>query len=69
MRGMRIEMLHAEEQNAILFAGVSSGCRYRLEAPKPSAALIAYAAALGIDESGGDDLGIQFAETVTIRCE
>ena len=34
-----------------------------------SVLLVAYAASLGINESGGDELGIQFAETVTIRCE
>lgn len=31
--------------------------------PSPSAALP------DINESGGDDLGIRFSETVTIRCE
>jgi len=63
------QMLHAEEGPAIALKGAPQGCRYRLEAPRPDAALIAYAAALGINETGGDDLGIQFAETVTIRCE
>ncbi len=46
-----------------------SDCRFHIEAPEPDAALVAYAASLGINESGGDELGIQFAETVTIRCE
>lgn len=63
------EMLHAEEGPAIMLKDAPEGCRYDIEAPKPDAALIAYAAALGINESGGDELGIQFAETVTIRCE
>ncbi len=54
---------------AIVPEDAPSGCRYHIEAPKPEAALIAYAASLGINESGGDGLGIQFAETVTIRCE
>ena len=63
------KMLHAEESPAILLKDAPRGCRYRLEAPRPDAALVAYAASLGINESGGDDLGIQFSETVTIRCE
>jgi len=63
------EMLHAEEGPAIVLKGAPQGCRYKLDPPRPDAALVAYAAALGIDETGGDDLGIQFAETVTIRCE
>ncbi len=63
------EMLHAEESPAIVLKNAPPACRYRLEPPKPDAALVAYAASLGINESGGDGLGIQFAETVTIRCE
>ena len=63
------EMLHAEEGLAIVLKDAPPACRYRLEPPKPDAALVAYAASLGVNESGGDGLGIQFAETVTIRCE
>ena len=63
------EMLHAEEGPAIVLKDAPSDCRYHVAAPKPDAALVAYAASLGINESGGDELGIQFAETVTIRCE
>ena len=63
------EMLHAEEGPAIALKDAPPACRYRLEPPKPDAALVAYAASLGINESGGNELGIQFAETVTIRCE
>ncbi len=64
-----VEMLHAEEGPAIVLKDAPPACRYHLEAPRPDAALVAYAASLGINESGGDDLGIQFSETVTIRCE
>jgi ABC-type uncharacterized transport system substrate-binding protein len=63
------EMLHAEEGPAIVLKNAPPTCRYRLEPPKPDATLVAYAASLGIDESGGNSLGNQFAETVTIRCE
>lgn len=63
------EMLHAEDGQAIVLNEAPPGCRYRVEAPRPDAALIAYAAALGLNERSGDELGIQFAETVTIRCE
>ena len=63
------EMLHAEEGPAIVLDNAPRTCRYHLDPPRPDAALVAYAASLGINESGGDELGIQFAETVTIRCE
>lgn len=63
------EMLHAEDQTAITLGDAPPGCRYSLKPPSPDAALIAYAASLGIDETGDDGLGIQFAEQVTIRCE
>jgi ABC-type uncharacterized transport system substrate-binding protein len=63
------EMLHAEEGPAIVLENAPADCRFHIEEPRPDAALVAYAAALGINESGGDELGIQFAETVTIRCE
>lgn len=63
------EMLHAEQDQAIVLKNVPEACGYHLDPPKPDAALVAYAASLGINESGGDSLGIQFAETVTIRCK
>jgi len=63
------ETLHAEEGPAIVLKNAPPGCRYRLEPPKPDAALVAYAASLGINDTGGSDLGIQFAETVTIQCD
>ncbi len=63
------EMLHAEKGPAIVLKNAPSDCRYHLEPPKPGAAMIAYAASLGVNESGGDELGIKFAEKVTIRCE
>lgn len=61
------EMLHAEA-SPITFTDAPEDCRYSFTPPSPDAALIAYAASLGINETGDSDLGIQFAETVTIRC-
>jgi hypothetical protein len=46
-----------------------SDCRYHIEASMPDASPVAYATSLGITESGGDYLGIQFVETVTLWCE
>jgi ABC-type uncharacterized transport system substrate-binding protein len=63
------ELLHAEEGLAIVLKDAPSDCPFHIEAPKPDAALVACAAALGINESGGDGLGLQLAKTVTIRCE
>jgi ABC-type uncharacterized transport system substrate-binding protein len=63
------EMLHAEADSAILLKDAPPECGYHLQPPKPDAALVAYAASLGIDETGEESLGIQFAETVTISCK
>lgn len=63
------EMFHTREGPAIVLKGAPASCEFQIKPPTPDAALIAYAASLGIDESGGDQLGFQFAETVTIRCE
>lgn len=54
---------------AIVLKDAPSDCRYHIAAPKPDAAPVPHAASLGINESGGDELGIQFAEKVTLRCE
>lgn len=63
------EMLHAQEARAILLKNAPQACGYHIDAPQPDAALVAYASSLDITENGENDLGILFAETVTIRCE
>lgn len=63
-----VEMVHAESDDAITFNNPPRSCRHRLEKPKPDPKMVAYAASLGIDENGDDNLGYLFAEKVTIQC-
>ncbi|MDJ0872596.1 MAG: hypothetical protein QNJ87_12610 [Gammaproteobacteria bacterium] len=57
------------EGPAIVLKDGSSDCRYHIEAAKPDAAPVPYAASLSIKEGGADELGIQFTEKATSRCE
>ena len=57
------------EEPVIVLKDGSSDCPCHMEAPKPVAAPMPYAASLGIKEGGADELGIQFAEKATSRCE
>lgn len=63
-----IEMLHAENQEAIRLVNAPADCRYTLIPPRPDPARVEQAAALDRSQSGGDGLGEFFAERVTIRC-
>jgi ABC-type uncharacterized transport system substrate-binding protein len=64
-----IEVLHVETE-AVLFEGPGApqDCRAEIEAPKPDADIVGFAAALDQTESGGDGLGKHFAETVRLLC-
>jgi ABC-type uncharacterized transport system substrate-binding protein len=64
-----IEMLHAEQKNAIRLIGAPAHCRFERNAPKPDAGTIANAAALDRTQSGGNSLGAEFAEMVTVLCD
>lgn len=63
-----IEMLHAENQEAIRFVNAPAECRYRLLAPHPDPALVEQAAALDRTQRAADGMGKFFAERVEIRC-
>lgn len=63
-----IEMLHAEDKNAIELAGAGKDCKHTLTPPSPNPDAVALAASLDKTQSGGDGLGKLFAERVTIRC-
>ena len=63
-----IEMLHAEEDEAIRLVDAPAGCRSRLMPTKPDPKIVAKAAAIDRSGTGGDTLGAQFAEKVEIRC-
>ncbi|MDD9910999.1 MAG: DUF1007 family protein [Ahrensia sp.] len=62
-----ISMLH-EENTKVDLINAPSGCKASLEEPDPDEDLAAFAASLGREESGGNGLGIHFAEWVTISC-
>ena len=64
-----IEMLHAARKDAIRLIGAPPGCHARLIPPVPDPKAVAAAYALDRTQSGGDGLGILFAEKVEIQCD
>ncbi len=64
-----VEVLHAEAPSAVRFEGAPAGCGHQLAGPAPDAETSLFASSLGPDQSGGNDLGRMFAETVTVLCE
>lgn len=64
-----IEMLHAETEDAIRLVDAPDGCGHRLRAPNPDADALSLASSLDQLDTAGTDLGILFAEWVTVRCE
>lgn len=63
-----IEMVHATDRDAVRLVAAPAGCAAKLRPPAPPAELKARAAALDRNQSGGDGLGAEFAEKVSIRC-
>lgn len=64
-----IAMNHDPDVTPITLSNAPKGCAFNLEPASPDPAMVAYASSLGKDESGGSDLGIQFAEWVTLSCK
>lgn len=64
-----IEVLHADEPSAVRFEGAPAGCGHQLAGPAPDTDMSLFASALGPNQSGGNELGRAFAETVTVLCE
>lgn len=64
-----IEMLHQDRADAVRLVDAPAGCHVQLHHPKPDGKMVAMAQALDRSQSGGDGLGMQFAETVDIRCD
>jgi len=63
-----VELLHAEADDAVVLDGAPTGCSFSLQPPNPDPDMVAYAASLGPTQSGGDGLGILFAERVSLQC-
>ena len=63
-----IEMLHIQAANAITLKGAPQGCSFKLEKPEPDPKAVALAYAIDQTQTGGDGLGLNFAEWVTVQC-
>lgn len=69
-----IEILYAENGQRVTIdsppeSRTSTACVAKIIAPTPSMEIIGLAASLDQTQSGGDSLGEQFAETVTLSCK
>lgn len=62
-----IEMLHVDAK-AIRLVGAPADCAAKLRQPEPDPQVTARASALDATQSGGDTLGQEFAEKVSVRC-
>lgn len=63
-----IEILYVAEGEKLRLSPEDTGCTARIQPPNPDPEVVAFAASLGPEESGGDSLGLLFAETVTVEC-
>lgn len=63
-----IEMLHGKDDGAITLENAPEGCAFTVKQPEPPTDLIAAMAALGKEESAGTEVGIKFAQQVTVTC-
>jgi ABC-type uncharacterized transport system substrate-binding protein len=63
-----IEVLHVERPDAIRLVNAPTECRHRLLPPQPTPESVMLAQALDVTQSGGDGLGLLFAEKVSVRC-
>lgn len=63
-----IEMLHADNSASIRLVDAPDGCTHRIAQPRPSAADVTRAAALDQVPDGPHDIGIVFAQRVTVQC-
>lgn len=63
-----IEMLHADRFDAIGFEDAPEGCGFELTAPNPTFEAVSLAAALDRTQSGPENMGELFAQTVSVTC-
>ncbi len=63
-----VELLHAEADDAIRLENAPADCSHRLTPPNPDPEMVAFAYSLSPTQSGGDGLGILFAERISLRC-
>lgn len=64
-----IAMQHADADEAMKMVNAPKGCDWELRAPTPDEDVAAFAQSLDKSQSGGTDLGQNFAEWVSISCK
>lgn len=64
-----VAMHHSTDKDAVELDGAAKGCGFELIPPNPTEELQNFASSLGRDESGGTDLGYNFAEWVVLTCQ
>ncbi len=64
-----IAMLHKEGKEAVQLASPAQGCAWDLRAADPDDDVVAFAGSLDKTQSGGSDLGKNFAEWVSVSCK
>ena len=63
-----IEMLHAETFDAVALVDAPAGCDTDVVRPNPTFEMVSLAAAIDLTQTGPQNLGALFAETVTVTC-
>lgn len=63
-----IAMHHFDDDDAVKLINAPDGCKVNINPADPDPDMAAFAASLGQSESGGDGLGIHFAEWVDVQC-
>lgn len=64
-----IAMTHDPDAKQVDLINAPENCKYDLEESNPDQDVAEFAASLGKDQSGGNGLGVQFAEWVSITCK
>jgi len=63
-----IAMNHSVDKSAVRLDGAPDGCKFEIVTPDPSEEVKQFASSLDKSESGGSDLGYNFAEWVIVKC-
>lgn len=63
-----IAMHHFDDDNAVTLIGAPDSCKVKINPADPDPDMAAFAASLDQSQSGGDGLGIHFAEWVDVQC-
>lgn len=64
-----IEILHEQADPVALEGAAPADCGFELRPPEPDEEIVSFAASLDRTQSGGDGLGVHFAEWVSLSCK